>query len=109
MTFYVREYSGSEVFKLKLGCCGDCADDFGTEPLTSKYDLNVGDVILVQGLFGASKFTVKKDKYGELYGDSEHNIANLSFGEDDRECWTSGSMINKACLTDPLLRKSLPK
>ena len=48
---------------------------------------------------GKSEMAVKQGKYGELYGDDGgHLKAVLSFGEDERKCWTSIGLINPKAL-----------
>lgn len=67
--------------------------------LSNRSDIKEGDLILVPNVSGLREMAVKQGKYGELYGDDGgHLKAVLSFGEDERKCWTSIGLINPKAL-----------
>jgi hypothetical protein len=94
MTFMVREYLGSEVYLL------DQEGHLIEEPLCRREDLRAGMEVAVPSLFGGyCKMRVEEsipDK--ERYAEDVHNVAVLEFDIDDRHCWTSSVMYNKAVL-----------
>ena len=64
------------------------------KPIEVEADLQPGQEVLVQGLFGALQMTVKRDSYRVLYAESGQLMVTLAFGEDDRHCWCSTGLIN---------------
>ena len=80
-----RCYSGAEVFK-------PVAEDV---LLTRREDIQPGDKLIVTTLVGTLVMTATLDEEGDLQAETEHTLANLEFGEDDRECWISSLAINK--------------
>ena len=80
LNWTVREYIGQTVYWMD-----------NETPITDKDALKEGD----QFIAGSWIFTARKDEYGELYGEDEHIICCLKFGEDDRNCWVGSGFINK--------------
>jgi hypothetical protein len=96
--FTIKEYLGGVVFKARSGVTEvKNFGDIDTERLLkSRDDLKEGDDIFVTSLWGGlMKVTVKKDTYGELFAEDGDLMVVLSFGEDDRQCWTTMGYINK--------------
>lgn len=93
MTFMVREYSGGEIYLL------DQEGKLIEEPLRRREGLQPGVEVAVPTLFGYCKMRVEESLPSkELYAESEHNVATLEFDIDDRHCWTSPMMYNKAAM-----------
>lgn len=82
LNWTVREYIGSEIL------------DLNQKTINVKEDLLIGQEIYVPGLFGWIKMVVKCNG-GSIYAESEHMLSALCFGEDDRNAWVCGGLINK--------------
>lgn len=93
--FVVREYMGTPVFLYP-------GEDFKEEdliPITTRDGLKEGDEILIPGLMGGyHKMTVKGSENG-LSAEGERAIGVLAFGEDDRNAWICGGLINMRGIT----------
>lgn len=85
MGFMCQCFNGGEVYK------PGALDT----PLTRREDIQPGDKLIVTTLFAVLEMTATLDDEGELQAETEHTLANLEFGEDDRECWVSSFAINK--------------
>lgn len=67
-------------------------------PLTSLKSIEAGDKVLVPTMFGISLMTVTEVNGNEAFAETEGSIAPLKFANDDRDCWTCSSLINKKSL-----------
>lgn len=103
MNFQCYEVSGTPLFRAKAGIEVKSVEDIDLETTIGKNNpLNVGDVVYIQVLHmfggGFASATIKRNKYGELYGDGINNVYDIKFANDSRQCWVSSSAMNKACL-----------
>ena len=83
LDFKIKEYSGVEAY--------------GDQELRRLLvmPLSVGDVVYFSGLFN-DIIEMKVVDVNPVYAESEHFLACLSFGKDDRKCWVVDGLINKA-------------
>lgn len=112
IAFTVKEYEGVEIYAVPPALTREEAwvldnypkDEDGYplfgDPITTEDGVGPGDLILVPHAFGG--FTVMEvyldEDSGELFAESEGWIAALAYNEDDRHCWTSVGMLNKAAI-----------
>jgi hypothetical protein len=110
--FTVKEYEGVVIFAVPPSLTREEAwvldnypkDEEGYpilgDPITTEDGIGPGDLVLVPHAFGG--FTVMEvyfdEESEELFAESEQWIVALAFNEDDRCCWASVGMINKAVL-----------
>lgn len=88
--FTIREYMGTEVFLYP----GEKFTEKDLVPITIREGLKPGDEILIPGLFGGyHKMTIHGSEKG-LSARNEDLSAILAFGEDDRNAWVCGGLIN---------------
>lgn len=91
--FTVREYVGGEVYLL------DPEGEPIEQPLTKREDLRPGLAVVVPTLFGYARMRIEESVPSkELYAEGEHTVASLDFAGDDRGCWTSSMVMNKAAM-----------
>jgi hypothetical protein len=89
--FTVREYLGSELFKVVEG-------KPVIEPIPATEELVEGQQYCAASLFGGYHVgVIVRDEY-TLYLDTGGLIGTLCRGEDDRNAWTMSCWINKKCL-----------
>ncbi len=66
-------------------------------PLLLKEDVQPGDEVYCLTLFGEYAKAIVMD--GCAYAETENNMYNLIFNEDDRHCWVSDFSINKKAMS----------
>lgn len=86
----VFEYTGAEIHRVEEGKATD-------QTIKEKDGLHDGmEVEAWNGIW-----TVRIDEGKDPYLDAPRTIGTLVFGEDDRECWVCGGLINKRLIAPP--------
>lgn len=86
----VYEYTGTEIHRIEDGKATD---------QTIKEKDGLHDGMKVEAWNGI--WTVRIDEDKNPYLDAPRTIGTLVFGEDDRECWVCGGLINKRLIAPP--------
>lgn len=86
----VYEYTGTEIHRIEDGKATD---------QTIKEKDGLHDGMKVEAWSGI--WTVRIDEDKNPYLDAPRTIGTLVFGEDDRECWVCGGLINKRLIAPP--------
>jgi hypothetical protein len=98
-----REYIGVEVLTAPPGMSrtevlqgkSNWPKDFEPVPITDKDAVHEGSVVLIpHPLGGMGAYQIKKNEDGTLSGHSGSTMALLGFGEDERQCWVCGGLMN---------------
>ena len=82
LNFTVKEYIGFEIL------------DTSGNPITDPNGLTHRQIIQT-GPLGEFRVNLELD---EIWIENEHNIAEIKFGEDDRNCWVATGFINRKAM-----------
>ena len=82
-----REYRGVEIL-----------DVASRKPITVRDGIKAGDRVLAYCLSGYCEAEIVGDLSGNIYAETATTFFPLEFDIDDRHCWTSSGVINKAAI-----------
>ena len=94
--FTTVQYIGWEI-------CKEFTEQGQPIELKNKDDIKNGDHIFFAGFTGYHDATVEEDEYGTFVAWTLNRslLTPLEFCKDERQCWTSGCIINSNCLDLP--------